>query len=197
MKKVLQLPNASSLLGAASALACLALALPAQAHDLGAQAGLASGVVHPLLGVDHLFLLIAVGAVAAAVSPLLLAWALAGGLLGAALGVSGLQVPALELMAALAISAVGLLVLNARGAAGRALIPAGSLVAAAVAVHAMLHGQAAPSEASAGLWWFGAAASSTLVCGGSFLLLRRVAAGWIQRLGLLLVVVGGVAALSL
>ena len=197
MKKVLNPSNAAVLLGAASALACLGLALPAQAHELGTHAGLASGVLHPLLGVDHLVMLIAVGAVAAAVAPMLLGWALAGGLIGALLGGLGLQVPGLELMAALAIAAVGLLVLNARRSTGIARIPAGSLVAAAVAVHAVLHGQAAPAEASAGLWWLGAAASSTLVVGASYLLLRRLPSGWIQRLGLLLVVLGGVAAMSL
>ena len=77
------------------------------------------------------------------------------------------------------------------------VVEQGSLVAAAVAVHAMLHGQAAPAAASAGLWWLGAAASSTLVVGASYLLLRRLPSGWIQRLGLLLVVLGGAAAMSL
>ena len=49
-----------------------------------------------------------------------------------------------------------------------------ALVAAAVAVHAMLHGLEAPTGDSAALWWLGALTGSVLVSGGSCLLLRRL-----------------------
>lgn len=39
------------------------------------------------------------------------------------------------------------------------------MVAAAVAVHAMLHGLEAPADGSAALWWLGAFTGSVLVSG--------------------------------
>ena len=51
------------------------------------------GVLHPLLGLDHLILLLAVGASAAAISRELLFWAFAGALAGAAIGATGGVIP--------------------------------------------------------------------------------------------------------
>ena len=51
-----------------AAMAVAAGALPSQAHGIATGGGLA-GLAHPLLGLDHLFLLIAVGAAAALLSP--------------------------------------------------------------------------------------------------------------------------------
>lgn len=195
--KDLNQPQSLALLGGAATLACLALAGPAQAHNLTSQVGLSAGFLHPLLGVDHLLLLLAVGTAAAALTPWLLAWALAGGLIGGVLGATGTQLPALEMLAALAISGVALLALQAKRPWQQNLGPAGSLVAVAVALHAMLHGQEAPADGGATLWWLGALLTSSLVCGGSFALLRRLPMGWTQRLALLLLVLGGAAALSL
>ena len=70
-----------------------------------------------------------------------------------------------------------------------AAAPAGALVAAAVAVHAMLHGQEAPGHL---LWWLGAALGSGGVLLGSFALLRRLGAVWTGRLALALCLGGGV-----
>lgn len=195
--KDLNQPQTLALLGAASAVACLGLALPAQAHDAASHVGLLTGALHPLVGLDHLLLLIAVGGAAAAISPLLLGWALAGGLIGAGLTGLASQLPRLELIAALAISAVALLALKRPQAQIQPLVPAGSLVALAVAVHAMLHGLAAPTDGGLVLWWLGALSSSAAAAAGSYALLRRLPAGWTQRLALLLVVLGGAAALSL
>lgn len=195
--KDLNQPQTLTLLSGAAALACLALAGPAQAHNLSSHAGLTAGFLHPLLGVDHLLLLLAVGTAAAAMTPWLLAWALAGGLIGGVLGATGTHLPAQELLAALAISAVALLARQAKRPDHQSLGMAGSLVALAVALHAMLHGQEAPQDAGTTAWWLGALLTSALVGGGSFALLRRLPVGWTQRLGLLLVVLGGAAALSL
>lgn len=195
--KTLNQPQALTLLGAVSAVACLGLALPAQAHDAASHAGLLAGVLHPLLGLDHLLLLVAVGAAAAALSPLLMGWALAGGLLGAAVAGLASHLPGLEVIAALAIAAVALLALKRPQAQIQPLVPAGCLVALAVAVHAMLHGLAAPTDGGLVLWWLGALASSAAAAAGSYAVLRRLPAGWTQRLALLLVVLGGAAALSL
>jgi urease accessory protein len=184
-----------ALFGAASALA-LWLDQPARAHDLS-QGGLASGFIHPLSGSDHLLLLIAVGAAAASSSPQLLLWALAGAVGGGMFGAMGGSLPALELLAALAITAVAVLVLRSRHVPQNPRLGAAAvLVAAAAAVHAMLHGLEAPANAAAALWWLGALAASLLVSGGSFLLLRRLPGSWIQGLALLLAIGGGLAALG-
>ena len=183
------------LLAAGSSLALL-LAQPVQAHGL-AQAGLAAGVLHPLTGIDHLLLLIAVGAAAAGLSIHLLLWALAGAIGGGVMGAMGGTLPAPELLAALAIPAVALMVVHSLRlpqsprAAG---VGAGALVALAVAIHALLHGQAA--AAAAGSWWLGAAAASALVVGGTIWLVRRLSLAWIRGLALLLSLAGGVVSLG-
>lgn len=184
-----------ALLGGAAALALL-LDQPAQAHGL-ASGGLAAGFLHPLSGIDHLLLLIAVGAASASISPWLLVWALVGGIGGGVFGALGGGLPAAEILAAMAISAVALLVVRQhRSGQTPALCFCGTLIAAAVAVHAMLHGLEAPAGGSAALWWMGALSGSVLVSGGSFLLLRRLPMAWTGGVAVLLGLGGGVAALG-
>lgn len=167
---------------------------PAQAHG-SAAGGLMGGLAHPLLGVDHLLLLLAVGAAASLLSGRLLVWAAVGAVVGAMAGVGGLLVPAAEMWAALAVAALGGLILAAvRGrrtgsrplGAGDTDTPdatsslrgldmlGGPLVAASVAIHALLHGQEAPAGEASLLWWSGALISSVLVCGGTFQLVRKL-----------------------
>jgi urease accessory protein len=189
-----------ALLAGCSLLATLLLDQPAQAHGIAQGLGLGGGLtgfLHPITGADHLLLLIGVGAAGACISPQLLLWALAGALGGGVYGAIGGSLPGQELLAALAITALAVLVL-------RSLQPKQSpqlgfcaaLVATAVAVHAMLHGLEAPAEGAAALWWLGAFAGSALVSGGSFLLLRRLPLAWNRGLALLLALSGGVAALA-
>jgi len=195
-------PSSSSrtpaLLGGASGLA-LALALaapPAEAHGI-AGGGLAAGFLHPLQGVDHLLLLLAVGTVAAAISPRLLLWSLAGAAAGGVYGSLGGALPGQELLAAIAISALGLLVLaSLRARRAPHLGVCGGLVAGAVAIHAMLHGLEAPSGGVAA-WWLGAVAASLLVSGSSYALLRRLPSPWIRGTALLLALLGGGLSLGL
>jgi urease accessory protein len=173
-------------------------AVPVQAHGM-ADGGLLAGASHPLLGLDHLLLLLGVGGVAAYVSGSVLLFALGGALVGAVLGSLGGNLPAAEVWAALAVSGLGLLPLQLqlqRSQRSPQLGLVGSLVAAAVAVHAMLHGLEAPADGAAALWWLGAFAGSALVSGGSFLLLRRLPLAWNRSLALLLALSGGVAALA-
>jgi len=184
-----------ALLGGATALALL-LDQPAQAHGL-ASGGLAAGFLHPLSGIDHLLLLIAVGAASTSISSWLLLWALVGGIGGGVFGALGGGLPAAEILAAMAISAVALLVVRQhRSGQTPALGFCGTLIAAAVAVHAMLHGLEAPAGGSAALWWMGALSGSVLVSGGSFLLLRRLPMAWTRGVAVLLALGGGVAALG-
>lgn len=183
------------LVGAASALALL-LDQPAQAHGI-AQGGIAAGFLHPISGADHLLLLLGVGAAASRISPLLLLFGLAGAIGGGVFGALGGTLPAQEVLAALAISAVAVLVLRSlRSKQSPQLGVCAALVAAAVAVHAMLHGLEAPAAGSASLWWLGAFSSSVLVSGASFLLLRRLPLAWTRGVALLLALAGGVVALG-
>ena len=177
MNRSLRFPLAS---GAGTALLALALQGPAQAHDT-ASTGALAGLVHPLLGLDHLAMLLTVGAAGALLSPALLLWALGGGVVGALLGAAGLQLPGLELLAAAAVLAVGVWTGLARRLAGEGQLGvlslqriSGAVVAAAVLVHALLHGLEAPRDAGSLAWWAGALLASIAVCGGTTLLLRRL-----------------------
>jgi urease accessory protein len=184
-----------ALLGGAGALALL-LDQPAQAHGL-AGGGLAAGFLHPLSGIDHLLLLLAVGTASASISSWLLLWALVGAIGGGLFGALGGTLPAQECLAALAITAVAVLVLQSLRSQQSPRLGAGAaLVAAAVAVHAMLHGLEAPAGDSTALWWLGALTGSVLVSGGSFLLLRRLPVAWSRGVAVLLALGGGVAALG-
>lgn len=176
--------------------------LPAGAHGL-ATGDLLTGGLHPLLGLDHLLLLVGVGAAAAGIDGAVLLFALAGALLGGcfgALGFGGLgfgglagAMPLAEVLAALAVSAVGLLLLRPQGWDRRlGLALPGGVIAAAVALHALLHGQAATGELG---WWLGAGASSVAVVLGSMACFSRLANPWLSRLAMALVLAGGVLAL--
>jgi len=184
------------LLAAAAAGLGLSLlsALPASAHGV-ADHGLLSGATHPLLGLDHLLLLIGVGAVGSYVGAPVLVFALGGGLLGAVIGSTGGQLPGAEVLAALAVSALGLLTLQLQRLQARpSLTIVGSLVAAAVAVHALLHGQEAPHGAIG--WWLGALLASSVVVGVTYGALRRLPLRWTMVLGGGLSLAGGVLALA-
>jgi urease accessory protein len=105
-----------------------------------------------------------------------LLFALGGALVGAGLGSFGGDLPGAEVWAALAVSALGLLLLRMqRSVRSPELGVVGAVVAAAVAVHALLHGQEANGTLS---WWLGAGLASTAVVAGSFVLLRRLDNRW-------------------
>lgn len=182
---------------AIAALAVVVSGQPAAAHGI-AGGGLGSGFLHPLLGSDHLLLLLGVGAAAASLSAQLLLWGLGGALAGGVYGALGGGLPAAEVLAALAISAVAALVLRNQSStsANVDLGLAGSVIATAVAIHAMLHGHEVPADIGASSWWLGALAASTLVAGGSYLVLRQQAAIWSQRLALGLALAGGLLAFA-
>ncbi len=182
---------------AIAALAVVVSGQPAAAHGI-AGGGLGSGFLHPLLGSDHLLLLLGVGAAAASLSAQLLIWGLGGALAGGVYGALGGGLPAAEVLAALAISAVAALVLRNQSStsANVDLGLAGSVIATAVAIHAMLHGHEVPADIGASSWWLGALAASTLVAGGSYLVLRQQAAIWSQRLALGLALAGGLLAFA-
>ena len=181
---------------------------PVLAHGAAA-GGALGGLTHPLLGLDHLFMLMAVGTAAALISARLLVWALAGAVLGAAIGLAGINLPSAEVMAALSISAVAGLSLLAgkavktadangpisiRDAVVGAVV--GSVVGSGVAIHAMLHGLEAPQEGNTLIWWSGALLSSALVCAGTCLLLKKLSPSLTKAAAITLIAIGGLLAIG-
>jgi urease accessory protein len=168
---------------------------PALAHSTAA-GGALGGLSHPLLGLDHLFMLMAVGTAASFISSQLLLWALGGAVIGAAIGFTGFTATSAEVMAALAISAVGALTLLAGRFANTSNPNAlttisGVVVGAGVAIHAMLHGLEAPKDSSTLLWWSGALLSSVLVCGGTSLLLKKLPVSASKAAAVAFLAIGG------
>ena len=130
------------------AAALVATAMPAFAHTgVGAHGGLAAGFTHPLLGLDHLLAMIAVGLFAAArggkalwLVPLAFVAMMAS---GGTLAMAGIQVPMVELGIALSV-----VVLGAAVALRLSLPVAGAM--ALVGAFALLHGHAHGAEIPAG-----------------------------------------------
>jgi urease accessory protein len=162
-------------------------------------------------------MLLAVGAAASLFSARLLGWAGVGALMGALAGAGGLGVTGAEVWASLAVAALGGLILAgtgrrwspsgriercdgdpslASGGAVRGLEAlSGPLVAAGVAIHALLHGQEAPADASSLLWWGGALISSLLVGVGAFQGFSRLPASATKVAAAAFLLLGGLLAL--
>ena len=177
------------------ALAGLAMSLlstlPAGAHG-GAGATAIDGALHPLLGLDHLLLLVGVGLSAARFGPQQLLLALGGGLLGSLMGSVGGQLPAAESLAALAVSGLGVvLLLSLRRAAAQPLL--GPVLAAGMAIHGLLHGQ--ESSGTPG-WWLGALLSTGAVVGASWVVGRQLNPRLLQAGAGALVLLGGALCLA-
>jgi urease accessory protein len=173
---------------------------PAMAHGIAA-GGALGGLTHPLLGLDHLFMLLAVGIAASVISSQLLVWAVGAAVVGAAIGFAGFSVTAAELLAAVAIAAVaGLTVLTLQKTTtdrGTLLTQiSGVVVAGGVTVHAMLHGLEAPEDASTLLWWVGALVSSALVVGGTYLAANKLPAAAVKTLAVAVLAAGGLLTLG-
>lgn len=168
---------------------------PAVAHGTAA-GGALGGLTHPLLGLDHLFMLMAVGTAASFISSQLLLWALGGAVIGAAVGFTGFTLASAEVLAALAISAVGALILLAGTFAKTSnsdtlTTISGVVVAGGISIHAMLHGLEAPKDSSTLLWWSGAILSSVLVCGGTYLLQKKLPVTWTKAAAIAFLAIGG------
>lgn len=171
---------------------------PALAHGTAA-GGALDGLTHPLLGVDHLFMLMAAGTAASFISSQLLLWALGGAVIGAAVGFTGFTLASAEVLSALAISAVGAMILVAGRVAktynsNTLKTISGFVVGAGVSIHAMLHGLEAPKDSSTMLWWSGALLSSVLVCGGTYLLLKKLPVSVSKAAAIAFLAIGGLLA---
>lgn len=182
--------------GLAAVMSVLAAA-PAYAHGFGVHdAGLAGGLTHPFLGMDHLLALVAVGLLAVQARPGRTLRApvafVAATAAGFTLAAAGTGVPLLE--TALLVSVLGLGVLVAAGA------DTGGAVLAAVAAFGALHGLAHGAElagpalaAGLGLVAATAALHATGIAAGA--LMARTRGGALVRLSGAGVAAAGVAAL--
>jgi urease accessory protein len=128
-------------------------AAPAGAHTGVPAGGMLDGAVHPVLGLDHLLAIMAVGVLAVllrgrlAVATLPLAF-VGGMVAGGVVGLAGAGLPGVEVIIAASVVGVGVLVASGRSAAA---IPAGWLVgmtALAGTAHGHAHGAEAPAAAS-------------------------------------------------
>lgn len=182
---------------AAVAVVVVLEAFPAQAHGV-VSGGPLAGLVHPLLGLDHLLMLLAVGTAASQISFQLLGWALGGGLLGVVAGLLSWSLPAVETLAALAVALVaGMVVVRGHAGGWRSTTMqrlSGAVVALGVAIHGLLHGLEAPTGAAALSWWSGALITSVVVCAGSAILLQRLPQRWRTVMAMAMVVAGGLLA---
>ncbi|GAA0587348.1 HupE/UreJ family protein [Halomonas salifodinae] len=152
----------------------VALAHPGHEHAHGG--GFAAGLAHPLLGLDHLLAMLAVGLwslrqsrVLGLAAPLLAA---AGMLLGAGLAWAGIALPGVEFGIALSVLLAGVLI--------AALVRVPSLVGAGVILlfmlfHGHAHGSEMPQGASLVAYFAGfTLATLAITLGG------RLAGGWLM-----------------
>ena len=173
------------------AMPLLALPLAASAHvgsDAGSHHGFIAGLLHPLTGVDHLAVMLAVGLWAALSArrawPDLLAAPLgfAGMLLfGAVLGLNGFSLPYVEPMIAVSLLALGLLVATRWAVNGLA---AAALVGFFALFHGVAHGQEFGASAQAWATLAGMVTATLLLHLGGVLLgwQLRHAPRWMPRL---------------
>ena len=173
------------------AMPLLALPLAASAHvgsDAGSHHGFIAGLLHPLTGVDHLAVMLAVGLWAALSArrawPDLLAAPLgfAGMLLfGAVLGLNGFSLPYVEPMIAVSLLALGLLVATRWAVNGLA---AAALVGFFALFHGVAHGQEFGASAQAWATLAGMVTATLLLHLGGVLLgwKLRQAPRWMPRL---------------
>jgi len=141
------LPRSVALAATPILLLLMPLAMAHPGHAGAAHGGFLAGLLHPLLGVDHLLAMLAIGAWSlrqpgrpGRVTPLL---AVAGLLLGAGLAWGGLSLPGVEVGIAFSVVLAGLLV------AALVTLPA-ALGAALVVLFMLLHGHAHGSEMPSG-----------------------------------------------
>lgn len=193
------------LLRQAPLLLIAALPLAAAAHtgaDAGLHHGFMSGFLHPLTGFDHLGAMVAVGLWSALTArrawPDLL-WAPLGFalmlLVGALLGLAGVQVPAVEPMIAASLLVLGLLVVTQRRLPALA---AAALVGLFAVFHGIAHGQELAGESGAALTLAGMLAATVLLHAAGIAIgwSLRHANRWVPRLAGAAVAIFGVALLG-
>jgi urease accessory protein len=155
------------------------------AHPGGHHAyGFISGVLHPLLGVDHLAAILAVG-MWTATMPVRAGWKTlaafcASMLAGAMLAMQGIVLPGIETGIAMSVLIAGLMLV----ACGRVRVPTiggGALVALLALFHGQAHGLEIPAAASVTLYATGFALTTATLLLASQTLVRTVHTQWLLR----------------
>lgn len=176
----------------AAAAMLLAAAMPAWAHveQAGGGSGFVAGLLHPVLGPDHLLAMVAVGMWGAVLGrPLVLALPVAFPLLmliGAALALLGIEVPAVETGIALSVLVLGLAIAFAWRAP---LVVAVAVVGAFGVFHGHAHGTELPQSATPAAY----AAGFLLSTGALHLAGIAIGLLWPNRTGRRIVQAGGAA----
>lgn len=137
-------------------LLCASLGLPAMAHAHPGHMimeGWLAGLTHPLFGLDHLLAMLAVGLWGAQLGgrarwllPVLFVVVM---LVGGALGIAGMALPAVESGIVTSVLVLGLMLLWARQLP---LMASASLVAVFALFHGHAHGTEMPLDAAAGTY---------------------------------------------
>lgn len=168
------------LLFALTALALLLMAAPAVAHTVGVIGGFAGGVLHPVLGPDHVAAMVAVGlwgaflgAPAIWILPVVFPLVMA---LGGVLGIAGVPLPSVEIGIAASAAILGLMVALA---ARPPLALAAAMVGAFAVFHGHAHGAELPPGADALAYSLGFVIATGVLhlCGIAFGLLVRWPSG--------------------
>lgn len=134
---------------AAGVAGSLVVTSPASAHTGLPAGGALDGVIHPLVGLDHLLAMVAVGILAAAWTDRSIAWLVpagfvAGMILGGVAGLVGFEIPGVEAAIAASVVVLGVLIMTGIGARG-VWLPI--LAAVFGAIHGHAHGAELPDGA--------------------------------------------------
>lgn len=135
--------------GVSALAAVLTIGFPVAAHDGRGPGGVGSGLLHPLLGLDHLLAMVAVGVLAVTAGSRRVTWAtpaafVVGMVLGGVVGLMTGGIGVIEVLIAASVMLLGALVVAGRTGSG----PVTLAVAATVgAVHGHAHGAELPSGA--------------------------------------------------
>ena len=168
-------------------LLCLApLSTAAMAHTGNHSFGFISGVLHPLLGVDHLVVMLAVG-MWAATMPARDGWkvlaAFCGAMLaGAVFAMQGIALPGIETGIAMSVLVAGLMLMasgRVRSSAVGDGMGGGVLVALLALFHGQAHGLEMPATATAYLYGLGFMLTTVTLLLASRALVSTVRAQWL------------------
>jgi urease accessory protein len=163
--------------------------------------GFTAGLAHPMMGMDHLLAMVAVGVWASQLGGRA-RWAVPAAfvgvmMLGSALGMAGVAVPMVESAILASVVVMGLLIATAVRVP---LVASMTLVGLFAAFHGMAHGAEIPANASGLAYTAGfALATATLHATGfavAAMLKRSTEVGWVRAAGVAIALCGAVLAIG-